>query len=194
MAQLPGGAFAKGRDRILRIADPSGTRLTPASHGSGVISGTYTSPTGATMINFKGLTQAEFTPAPTSQEFFLLGDNGFRDSVGVTQSGELACTSFFINSLTSGAPQADVDPALTLVLGAESDPDKEIFVEMLTLLGQDSSNNFLYFTRAFQACVTGVSEAAPSDGLIEYSWSFQSRGEIFVGTLNNSTSQIDVYA
>ena len=57
-----------------------------------------------------------------------------------------------------------------------------------------SCNNFLYFVRAFQACVTGVSEAAPSDGLIEYSWTFQSRGEIYVGTLNNSTSALDVYA
>ena len=142
----------------------------------------------------KGLTQAEYTPAPTSQEFFLLGDNGYRDSVGTTMAGEMACTTFFINSLSSGAPQADIDTALGLVMAAESDPDKELFVEMLTLLGQDGSNNFLYFVRAFQACVTGVSEAAPSDGLIEYSWTFQSRGEIFVGTLNNSTTALDVYA
>jgi hypothetical protein len=195
MAQLPGGAFAKGRDRIVRIADPGGTRLSPASDGSGIISGAYTSPAAATMLNFKGLTQAEFSPSPTSQEFFLLGDNGYRDSVGVTQAGELACTSFFINSLNgSGAAQGDIDPTLTLVLNAESDPDVEIYVEMLTLLGQDASSNFLYFVRAFQACVTDVSEAAPSDGLIEYSWTFQSRGEIFVGTLNNSTSEIDIYA
>ena len=134
------------------------------------------------------------TLAPTSQEFFLLGDNGYRDSVGTTMAGEMACTTFFINSLSSGAPQADIDTALGLVMAAESDPDKELFVEMLTLLGQDASNNFLYFVRAFQACVTGVSEAAPSDGLIEYSWTFQSRGEIYVGTLNNSTSALDVYA
>ena len=109
-------------------------------------------------------------------------------------AGEMACTTFFINSLSSGAPQADIDTALGLVMAAESDPDKELFVEMLTLLGQDGSANFLYFVRAFQACVTGVSEAAPSDGLIEYSWTFQSRGEIFVGTLNNSTTALDVYA
>ena len=95
----------------------------------------------------------------------------------------------------SGPPtNADIDTALSLVLGAETNPDTEVFVEMLTLLGQDASSNFLYFVRGFQACVTGVSEAAPSDGLIEYSWSFQSRGEIFVGTLNNSTIPIDVYA
>ena len=195
MAQLPGGAFAKGRDRIVRIADPGGTRLSPASDGAGVISGAYTSPSGASMWNFKGLTQAEFSPSPTSQEFFLLGDNGYRDSVGVTQAGELSCTSFFINSLDgSGLAQGDIDPTLTLVLNAESDPDVEIYVEMLTLLGQDSSSNYLYFVRAFQACVTDVSGAAPSDGLIEYSWTFQSRGEIFVGTLNNSTAEIDIYA
>ena len=194
MAQLPGGAFAKGRDRIVRIADPGGTRKVPAAHGSGNTGSTYTSPSSTTFSFLKGLTQAEYTPAPTSQEFFLLGDNGYRDSVGTTMAGEMACTTFFINSLSSGAPQADIDAALSIVMAAESDPDKEVFVEMLTLLGQDASNNFMYFVRAFQACVTGVSEAAPSDGLIEYSWTFQSRGEIYVGTLNNGTSALDVYA
>ncbi len=195
MAQLPGGAFAKGRDRIVRIADPSGTRLTPAAHGSGDVSATYTSPTGVTLENFKGLTQAEFSPSPTSQEFFLLGDSGYRDSVGVTQAGELSCTAFFINSLASGVPQADVDGTLRKVLNAESNPDVELYVEMLTLLGEDTtSNKFMYFVRAFQACVTDVSEAAPSDGLIEYSWTFQSRGEIFVGTLDGGVTEIDIYS
>ena len=108
----------------MRIADPGGTRLTPASHGSGNTGSAYTSPSGATFNFLKGLTQAEYTPAPTSQEFFLLGDNGYRDSVGTTMAGEMACTTFFINSLSSGAPQADIDTALGLVMAAESDPTR----------------------------------------------------------------------
>lgn len=186
MASLPGGAFAKGRDRIVRIADPENARETASVSG-----GNLTLPTGLTYLNLKGATRAEFTPAPNSQEFFLLGDSGWRDSVGVTQAGELACSAFFIQDLdTDGDPDASIDDALNLVLEAESNPDKEIWVEMFTLLGLDSSSNYKYHSRCFQACITGVSEAAPSDGLIEYSWTFQSRGEIWAGIYDAGTTLI----
>lgn len=192
MANLPGGAFAKGRDRIVRIADPGGTRKSCT-----LSSGAITLPTGFTagtdQFFLKAATRAEFTPAPNSQEFFLLGDNGWRDSVGVTQAGELACSAFFINSLTSGSPNADIDDGLQLVLNAESDPDVEIWVEMFTFLGVDANSKYLYHCRAFQGSVVNVSEAAPSDGLIEYSWTFQSRGEIWAGTFDGGTSALSVY-
>ena len=192
MANLPGGAFAKGRDRIVRIADPGGTRKScTVSGGAITLPTTFTPDTDQFFL--KGATRAEFTPAPNSQEFFLLGDSGWRDSVGVTQAGELACSAFFINSLTTGAPNADIDAGLQLVLNAESDPDVEIWVEMFTFLGIDTNNSYIYHCRAFQSSVVSVSEAAPSDGLIEYSWTFQSRGEIWAGTYDAGTSALSVY-
>lgn len=188
MANLPGSAFAKGRDRIVRVASPGSTRKV-ATIASGVI----TPPTGLTYNFLKGATRAEFTPSPASQEFFLLGDSGWRDSVGVTQAGELACAAFFVNSLTAGAPNADIDTALGMVVEAEYNPDRELWVECFTYLGNDSTGKFKYHARMFQACITGVSEAAPSDGLIEYSWTFQSRGEIYSGIFDNGTSALTVY-
>jgi hypothetical protein len=189
MANLPGGAFAKGRDRIVRLADPGTSRQSCTVSG-----GAITFPSGLSYSFLKGATRAEFTPAPNSQEFYLLGDNGWRDSVGVTQAGELACSAFFINSLDgSDDPQADVDAALQLVLNAESNPDSEIWVEQFTFLGLNASANYIYHARAFQACVTSVSESAPSDGLIEYSWTLQSRGEIWAGTFDNSSAALSVY-
>jgi hypothetical protein len=189
MANLPGGAFAKGRDRIVRVADPGSTRKTAT-----VSSGAITAPTGLTYNWLKGATKAEFTPSPNSQEFYLLGDSGWRDSVGVTQAGELACSAYFINSLaTGGVPNADVDPGLRLVLDAESDPDTEIWVEQFTYLGADTTGNHKYHARMFQACITGVSEASPSDGLIEYSWTFQSRGRIWSGIYDASSTALTVY-
>jgi hypothetical protein len=189
MANLPGGAFAKGRDRIVRLANPGGTR-----QSCSVSSGVITLPSSLTYLPLRGATRAEFTPSPNSQEFFLLGDNGWRDSVGVTQAGELACSAFFINSLDSnGVPQADIDPAIQLVLNAESDPDVELWVEMFTFLGTDASTNYIYHSRAFQGSVSNVSEAAPSDGLIEYSWTIQSRGEIWAGTFDNGATALALY-
>ena len=188
MANLPGHAFAKGRDRLVRIADPAGVRLSCTIQGKIV-----TPPAKLTYSFLKGATQAEFTPSPNSQEFFLLGDDGWRDSVGVTQSGELSCSAFFINSLDAeNKPQPDVDPALSLVLGAESNPDKEIWVESLTFLGTNAASASIYHLRAFQACVTSVNESAPSDGLLEYSWTFQSRGEVWSG-LFESSEALTVY-
>ena len=195
MAQLPGSAFLKGRDRIVRISETGGARAVPASHGSGDPNGAYTVPgsnySGTKCI--KGLTSAEYTPSPTSQEFFLMGDDGFRDSVGVTMAGELSCTAFFIQALNSGSASQAIDDALVMIMKSENDPDRELYVEVLTYLGQESSNH-KYNTRAFNACVTGVSESAASDGVIEYSWSFQSRGQIFVGEFDAGTSKLDVYA
>lgn len=189
MANLPGGAFAKGRDRIVRVSNPGGTRKSCT-----VSAGAITLPAGLSYSPLKGATRAEFTPSPNSQEFFLLGDNGWRDSVGVSQAGELACSAFFINSLNaSGEAQADIDPGLQLVLNAESDPDVELWVEMFTFLGLDASANYIYHCRAFQGSVTNVSEAAPSDGLIEYSWTIQSRGQIWSGTFDNSSSALTLY-
>lgn len=195
MAQLPGSAFLKGRDRIVRISETDDTRAVPASHGNGNPNSGYTIPgTNYTDTKFiTGLTSAEYTPSPTSQEFFLMGDDGFRDSVGVTMAGELSCTAFFIQELSSGKANQAIDDALVMIMKSENDPDRELFVEVLTYLGK-ATNDHMYNVRAFNACVTGVSESAASDGVIEYSWTFQSRGQIYVGKFNAGTAKLDVYA
>ena len=195
MAQLPGSAFLKGRDRLVRISTTGGARAVPASHGNGDPNSAYTIPSsnysGTAFI--KGLTTAEYTPAPTSQEFFLLGDDGYRDSVGVTMAGELSCTAFFIQGLDSnGQADQSIDAALAEIMKAENDPDVELFVEVLTYLGLDGAQH-KYNVRAFNACVTNTSESAASDGVIEYSFTFQSRGQIFVGEFAAGATKLDIY-
>ena len=64
---------------------------------------------------------------------------------------------------------------------------------MFTFLGIDTNNSYIYHCRAFQGSVVSVSEAAPSDGLIEYSWTFQSRGEIWSGTYDAGNAALSVY-
>ena len=81
-----------------------------------------------------------------------------------------------------------------MILDAEANRDKEIYVEVLTYIGADSSNNHKYWARAFNAAVTGASETAAGDGLIEMSWTFQSKGQIYVGTLDAQTTKIDPFS
>jgi len=195
MAQLPGSAFLKGRDRLVRISRTGGARAVPASHGAGDPNQPYTIPSDnySNTTFIKGLTTAEYSPAPTSQEFFLMADDGYRDSVGVTMAGELACTAFFIQGLDAGAANQTIDAGLAEIMKAENDPDIELYVEILTYLGLDSAQH-KYNVRAFNACVTNTSESAASDGVIEYSFTFQSRGQIFVGTFEAGNTKIDIYA
>ena len=194
MAQLPGAAFIRGRERIIRVVDAP-TRLS-ATTSSGGIEGTYDTPASTTMIPLKGLITADYSPQNNNQEFFLLGDEGFRDSVITSQAGDLACTAYFTLALdNNGAVNTtdiQADAGLKLILDAENDPNKELYVEVLTFMGQQGSN-FEYHARGFNAGVTELSESTPSDGLLELSWTFQSRGQIFFGTMVES-SKIDVYA
>ena len=197
MAQLPGDAFLRGRDRIVRVIDAP-TRLS-ATSTRGSHTAEYTSPSGSgvgTIFGLKGLITADYTPVTNNQEFFLLGDDGYRDSVSTSQAGDLACTAYFTLALTSGAPSASpaADPALALILAAEMDITKEIFVEVLTYMGNDTGDSkHDYHVRAFNAGVADLSESTPADGLLELSWTFSSRGEIFSGMLQSGT-KLDIYA
>ena len=194
MAQLPGAAFIRGRERIIRVVDAP-TRLSATTSSAG-IEGTYDTPSSTTMIPLRGLITADYSPQNNNQEFFLLGDEGFRDSVITSQAGDLACTAYFTLALdNNGAVNTtdiQADAGLKLILDAENDPNKELYVEVLTFMGQQGSN-FEYHARGFNAGVTELSESTPSDGLLELSWTFQSRGQIFFGTMQE-TSKIDVYA
>ena len=194
MAQLPGAAFIRGRERIIRVVDAP-TRLS-ATTSTGGIEGTYDTPASTTMIPLRGLITADYSPQNNNQEFFLLGDEGFRDSVITSQAGDLSCTAYFTLALdNNGAVNTtdiQADAGLKLILDAENDPNKELYVEVLTFMGQQGSN-FEYHARGFNAGVTELSESTPSDGLLELSWTFQSRGQIFFGTMSES-SKIDVYA
>ena len=194
MAQLPGAAFIRGRERIIRVIDAP-KRLTGTTSTTGGIEGTYDSPTG-TFIPLRGLISADSSPQNNNQEFFLLGDEGFRDSVITSQAGDLSCTAYFTLALnnTGAVDTTDIqaDAGLKLILDAENDPNKEVYVEVLTFMGEQGST-FEYHARGFNAGVVDLSESTPADGLLELSWTFQSRGQIFFGTMSENT-KIDVYA
>ena len=195
MAQLPGDAFIRGRDRIVRVIDAP-TRLSAATSTRGSHTAPYASPSGGvTIFGLKGLITADYTPVTNNQEFFLLGDDGYRDSVSTSQAGDLACTAYFTLLLNAGVPNAEpaADPALALILAAEMDITKEMYVEVLTYMGNDTSaSTHDYHVRAFNAGVADLSESTPADGLLELSWTFSSRGEIFSGMLESGT-KLDIY-
>jgi hypothetical protein len=195
MAQLPGSAFLRGRSRFVKIssANPRVTKASGAT-SSGPLDEQYTPETSS--FGLKGLITADYSPVINNQEFFLLGDEGFRDSVATSQAADLACTAYFTLATSAGSVNVTnvaPDPALELILETQSQIEKEIFVEVFTLLGNQTSGGFQYYVRAFNAGVVDFSESNPGDGLVELSWTFQSRGQVFYGQAFSSTA-IDIYA
>ena len=196
MAQLPGSAFLRGRSRFVQIsaANPRITKATDET-SQGALDDKYVPETGNTVFGLKGLITADYSPVINNQEFFLLGDEGFRDSVSTSQAADLACTAYFTLATASGSVNKTTiapDPALELILDTQSQIENEIFVEVFTLLGKQDTQGFTYYVRAFNAGVVDFSESNPGDGLVELSWTFQSRGEVFYGQ-HQTTTALDIY-
>lgn len=276
MATIPGSAFLKGKDRIIRVADPAGAR--PSVSVSGSYAWTVSGFT-PTYKYFYGLLSADFTPGTMAQEFYLIGGSGWRDSVGTVKMGDLSCSSYLVKKVTGGAVQNDVEDALSLILEAQTNPDKELWVEEFNYLGTQTvsgaiplgtdltittagvgytangvytnvplttvsgsgtgarvnlaiaggavvaaeivaqgsgyangdtlrvdyaaigmssapgtlmlltipaatvatGTGYAYYSRAFCAGITGIQQGSPPDNLIQFNWTFQSRGEVYVG-------------
>lgn len=278
MATVPGSAFLKGRERIIRVADPAGVRPTVSVNNS-----TFAWTVGGftpTYRYFYGLLSADFTPGTMAQEFYLIGGDGWRDSVGTVKMGDMSCSSYLVKKVSGGAVQTDIEDALSLILEAQTNPDKELWVEEFNYLGTQavsgaiplgtdltittagagytpagvfknvpltsitgsgsgaradiainasgavvaaeivaqgsgyangdtlrvdyaalgmgsapgtlmvltipaatvtSGTGFVYYSRAFCAGITGIQQGSPPDNLIQFNWTFQSRGEVTVG-------------
>jgi len=283
MATVPGSAFLKGKDRIIRVADPGSARPTVSINSTSfawTVSG-FT----PTYRYFYGLLNADFTPGTMAQEFYLIGGSGWRDSVGTVKMGDMSCSSYLVKKVTGGTVEASVEDALSLILGAQTDPDKELWVEEFNYLGTQAATGTIptktdltittagegytpngvyhnvpltaitgsgtgarvdlaisggavvaaeitapgsgyangdtvrvahgqigmtsapttamvltipastvadgtghaYYSRAFCAGITGIQQGSPPDNLIQFSWTFQSRGEVYVGKRVEST-------
>lgn len=276
MATIPGSAFLKGKDRIIRVADPAGARPSVSVNGSYAWSVSGFAPT---YKYFYGLLNADFTPGTMAQEFYLIGGSGWRDSVGTVKMGDMSCSSYLVKKVSGGAVQNDIEDALSLILEAQTNPDRELWVEefnylgtqvvsgalpigtdlTITTAGADYTTNgvfknvplvavsgsgagaradiaiaggavvaaeivaqgsgyangdtlrvaytdlgmtsspttqmlltipaatvttgtgYAYYSRAFCAGITGIQQGSPPDNLIQFSWTFQSRGEVTVG-------------
>ena len=93
--------------------------------------------TGDAYVEIQGVTQTNFQINDNNQEFRLLGDDGWNDSV-ITGSGvQASCTTFFLkdSEIPGGAqcPQfrGNYDEGFALIERARYDKDFEIYIEFL---------------------------------------------------------------
>lgn len=105
-----GQAFVKGRNTVIRgYALTGAARLYATRDGNGLLT-LPTLPNGGSYVYFQGVTNSSFQVSDNNQEFRLLGDDGWSDSVITGSSVRASVTAYF---------QKDVDSSATsLALGA----------------------------------------------------------------------------
>lgn len=154
--------------------------------------------TGSAYVEIQGVTQTNFQINDNNQEFRLLGDDGWNDSV-ITGSGvQASCTTYFLKDaeVPAGAecPQfrGNYDEGFDLIQRARYDKDYEIYIEFLKEMGQadGSTGNWIYDFTGFNAVVQNYAENMNAEGLTEVTFDLVSRGRPVFGRYDNGSSKI----
>ena len=166
----------KSQDTIIKVGAltaPSRPTITTA------VAGELTMPTGTipTMYFLGGVTNASVSINDGEQEYYLLGNGGFADSVKVTTRAQASITSYFQKDLDgSGLDETGYDEAMDVVLRGRNDRDFELYTEIYKHNGGTT-----YDVTVFAASVMNYSESYPADNLVEVTFDLMSRGPVGVG-------------
>lgn len=165
----------KSQDTIVYVGALSGITRPAITLASG---GTITRPSSGvpTMYYLGGVTNATVSINDGEQEYYLLGNGGFADSVKVTTRAQASITSYFQKDLDSALVNTGYDEALDVVLRGRSEKDFELYVEIFKHNGGQT-----YDLTCFAACVMNYSESYPADNLVELTFDLMSRGAVGVG-------------
>ena len=155
--------------------------------------------TGDAYVEIQGVTQTNFQINDNNQEFRLLGDDGWNDSVITGAGVQASCTTYFLkdSEIPSGAqcPQfrGNYDEGFALIERARYDKDFEIYIEFLKEMGQSNgdSGDWVYDFTGFNAVIQNYAENMNAEGLTEVTFDLVSRGRPVFGRLNNGGSPIE---
>lgn len=123
-----------------------------------------------------GVTNATVSINDAEQEYYLLGNGGFADSVKTTTRAQASITTYFQKDLDSAIVDTGYDEALDVVLRGRSEKDFELYVEIFKHNGGQT-----YDLTCFAATVMNYSESYPADNLVELTFDLMSRGAVGVG-------------
>lgn len=184
-----GLSFHKAHRTLVRAVD-----LTPpcryfATRDS---AGLVTLPTldaGTSYVELQGITNTTFAINDNNQEFRLLGDDGWMDSVITGSSVQASVTAYFLKNAEIPAGQncpqfrGNYDEGFALIEKARYNKDFEIYIEFLKELGQAEglTGNYLYDFTGFNAVISNYNENITAEGLTEVSFDLMSRSRPVFG-------------
>lgn len=184
-----GLSFHKAHRTIVRAVDLTAPCRYFATRDS---AGMITLPTldvGSQYVELQGITQSSFQITDNDQEFRLLGDDGWADSVITGARVQSSNTAYFLKDTEqpAGSPcpqfRGNYDEGFRLIERARYDKDREIYVEFLKEMGQasGSSGNYIYDFTGYNAVVMNYNEARDASGLTELTFDLMSRGRPVFG-------------
>jgi hypothetical protein len=194
-----GLSFHKAHRTIVRAVD-----LTPPCRyfASRDASGMITLPTldaGNSYVELQGITQTSFQINDNNQEFRLLGDDGWMDSVITGSSVQASVTAYFLKDAEVPAGQncpvfrGNYDEGFNLIQKARYNKDYEVYIEFLKELGQanGTTGNYLYDFTGFNAVIQNYQESINAEGLTEISFDLMSRARPVFGRYDAGSSALN---
>ena len=193
-----GLSFHKAHRTIVRAVDLTPpARYFAARDTAGMIT-LPTLETGKAYTQLEGITQTSFQINDNNQEFRLLGDDGWMDSVITGSSVQASVTAYFLKD--AELPAGSVDPVFRgnynegfdLIQRARYNKDFEIYIEFLKELGQanGSSGNYIYDFTGFNAVIQNYQENITAEGLTEVSFDLMSRARPVFGRYDAGSTAI----
>jgi hypothetical protein len=184
-----GLSFHKAHRTLVRAVD-----LTPPCRyfATRDTAGMVTLPTldaGSRYVEIQGVSNTTFAINDNNQEFRLLGDDGWGDSVITGSSVQASVTAYFLKDTGIPAGQncpvfrGNYEEGFSLIEKARYNKDYEIYIEFLKELGQanGTSGNYIYDFTGFNAVVMNYNENLTAEGLTEVSFDLMSRGRPVFG-------------
>ena len=184
-----GLSFHKAHRTLVRAVD-----LTPPCRyfATRDTAGLITLPTldaGSAYVELQGITNTTFAINDNNQEFRLLGDDGWMDSVITGSSVQASVTAYFLKNAEIPAGQncpqfrGNYDEGFALIEKARYNKDFEIYIEFLKELGQaeGTTGDYIYDFTGFNAVISNYNENITAEGLTEVSFDLMSRGRPIFG-------------
>lgn len=184
-----GLSFHKAHRTLVRAAAlKPPCRYFATRSGDGMITLPVLDP-GDQYIELQGISQTSFQINDNDQEFRLLGDDGWSDSVITGSRVQASNTAYFSKDTEIPAGQkcpifrGNYDEGFALIERSRHTKDVEIYLEYLKELGpiNGTSGNWIYDFTGFNAVVMNYNESMSAEGLTEVTFDFMSRGRPVFG-------------
>ena len=192
-----GLSFHKAHRTLVRAVELTAPRRYFATRAS---DGFVTLPTldaGQSYVELQAITQSNFQINDNDQEFRILGDDGWADSLITGSRVQASNTAYFMKDTeiaSSGVPfyRGNYDNGFALIEKCRYNKDFEIYVEFLKELGQleGSSGDYIYDFTGFNCVLMNFNEGKSAEGMTEVTFDMMSRGRPVFGRYNAGSTPL----
>jgi len=195
-----GAAFHKAHRTLVRAVPLAAPNRLFAQRDPGGFITLPVLPPGQGYIEMQGVTQANFQVDDNDQEFRLMGDNGWADSVTTGSRVRSSMSSYFIKDIEvpvgSFVPvfRGNYSEDFSLVERARYDKEFEVYFELLKEMGrlEGGQGDYIYDYAGFNGVIRNYSDGGSAEGLTEISFDVMSRGRPVFGRFNAGGAPLSI--